>query len=155
MRIGVVFDVVVFCSERNPDVISLGNIPPDSSSPAPYPPLIPPLLPLPPHPNNPPSLPIPLQKIPHLPLPRPALPLQETLFQGLAHSLLLRDTHRQSLMQRAVAKGLEGVVERGLLLPPLALEGVAVQEGGLRAGAEVRERGAEGEELVREGGVGG
>lgn len=58
-------------------------------------------------------------------------------------------------MQRAVRKGLEGVVERGLLLPPLPLQGVAVQQGGLGGGALVGEGGGEGKKLVGEGEVGG
>jgi len=56
-------------------------------------------------------------------------------------------------MQGLGGEGGEGVIETGLLLAPLALEGVQVQEVGGGGCAEGREGLGEGEEVLGEGDV--
>lgn len=124
-------------------------------SPSPNPPLIPPLFPLLPQIIQHLRLPIPLHPLRRLLFRDNIITLQKALLHGLTHLRLLLESLTQLLVERSGGKGRNGVVLVGLLLAPLALEGVRGQELGLRGGALVGEAGFLVEEGGGEVGVGG
>lgn len=124
-------------------------------SPSPNPPLIPPLLPLLPQIIQYFRLPIPLHPLRGLPLCDDLVPLQEALLHRLTYLRLLLQALAQLLVERRGGKGRNRVVHVGLLLAPLALEGVRGEELGLGGGALVGEAGFLFEEGGGEVGVGG
>lgn len=83
------------------------------------------------------------------------VPIQKTLLHGLADKGLLLDALVEQLVERGRAEAREGEVHVGLLLAPLALEGVHGEKLGLGGGALVGEAGLELGEARGEVDVGG
>lgn len=108
-------------------------------------------------------LPIPSNPLSRLPLGRSrlstspihAIPIEKTLFHGLAHEGLLLDALVEQLVERGGAEARKGEVHVGLFLAPLALKGVHGEQLGLGGGALVGEAGLELGEARGEVDVGG